>query len=115
MEFDRYFVIMLRKGPNWTSEPTPELEMLQTSHLAHLSHLKEIGLLTVAGPVEAHPASDLRGISIFRYDAFESLEDLQALVDQDPMFQVGHLVADYMKWYVPKGATLQASSAGEKH
>ena len=107
MELDQYYVVLLKKGPVWTSEPTPELEALQQQHLAHLSSMGAAGKLSIAGPVEAHAASDLRGISIFHFDAFESLEELRDLVEQDPMIQIGHLTADYMTWYVPEGATLE--------
>jgi uncharacterized protein YciI len=106
MEFDSYYVVILKKGPAWTPGDTPELDLLQERHLDHIRMMEEAGKLIVAGPLDAHTNPDLRGISIFRYESFSSLEELQALVEQDPMFQIGRLTADYLTWYLPQGANL---------
>ena len=105
MDFDQYYVVILKKGPNWTGEPTPELEALQSRHLAHLRQLHEQGLNLISGPIEDHGGMDRRGISIYRFDAFPSVAVLQAEVEADPMFEIGHLAADYLTWYVPKGSS----------
>jgi len=106
MEFDQYYVVILKKGPAWTPESTPELEILQQRHQDHLSRMHAMGKLIIAGPLDAHTNPDLRGISIFRVDAFASLEELKELVEQDPMFVIGRLAADYLTWYVQAGANL---------
>ncbi len=107
MEFDRYYVVILKKGPAWTPDDTAELEVLQQRHQNHLTMMAEMGKLLISGPLEAHTNPDLRGISIFGFEAFASLDELKMLVEQDPMFLVGRLAADYLTWYVPKGAGLQ--------
>ncbi|MBP1701062.1 MAG: hypothetical protein H6Q38_169 [Chloroflexi bacterium] len=104
MEFDRYFVVLLKKGPVWTPESSHELDTLQESHQAHIQKMADTGKMAIAGPLDAHTNPDLRGINIYYYDAFTSLEELKELVEQDPMIRIGRLTADYLTWYVPKGA-----------
>ena len=106
MDFSKFFVVFLRKGPTWTAESTPELDQLQAQHLAHLASLREAGKLVLAGPVETHSDSNLRGISIFPLTQVGTLEELKQLVEDDPMFETGRLVAEYATWYVPAGSQM---------
>lgn len=107
MNFNKYYVAILKKGPNWTAADSPEMEAKQQRHQQHLTHMHEAGKLAIAGPVEvAGNGSDLRGISIFHYNAFGSIDELRQLVEEDHLFQTGHLVADYMTWYFPEGLVL---------
>lgn len=100
MEMQQHYVVLLRKGPTWRPEDTPESEALQERHLAHVRAMAESGALLYVGPVDApSPDSDLRGISIFCRDAFDSFDDLKALVEQDPAILAGRLVAEYADWY----------------
>ena len=50
--------------------------------------------------------ADVRGISVFPATAVASLDAVKALVEDDPMFEIGRLLAEYLTWYVPEGATL---------
>ena len=107
MGFDRYYLVLLRKGPTWAPGETPELEALQERHLAHIRRMAEMGKLASVGPVEAHDDSDLRGIHILYYDQFASLDELRALVEQDPAVQAGRLRAEVFTWYAPQGSNLR--------
>lgn len=106
MDFAEYYVVFLRKGPSWTAESTPELDQLQAQHRAHLDSLRLAGKMTLAGPVTAQKESDLRGISIFPKTQVGSLAELKSLVEQDPMFTIGRLVAEYVTWFIPAGSQL---------
>lgn len=106
MEFIEYYLVLLKKGPTWAPGESPVLEALQERHLAHLESMFETGKLIVAGPVQAHSDHQVRGVSIFRRDAFDSLEQLKELVEQDPAIQAGRLRADYYTWYYPRGTML---------
>lgn len=106
MELVKHYLVLLRKGPAWTPGTTPELEALQVRHRAHIDHMHEIGVLLMAGPVEAHADSDLRGIQILRHDALESPEELRELIEQDPAIQAGRLRAEYSTWWHAPGTTL---------
>jgi hypothetical protein len=35
-----YYLVLLRRGPVWTPEETPELERLQEAHLANIHHVR---------------------------------------------------------------------------
>lgn len=107
MELQQHYLVVLRKGPNWTPESTPELDRLQEAHLAHLDDMREMGKLVMAGPVDVHAGSeDVRGILLFHFHAFSSADDLRSLVEADPMLKNQRLVADYMTWYSPPGDSL---------
>lgn len=106
MDFEHCYIVFLRKGSIWTAQESPELEALQEKHLAHNEMMGKSGKLVVAGPVEAHFSSDMRGILIFYADAFSSLDELKAMVEQDPMIQIGRLVPEYLTWYYPKGSVV---------
>jgi uncharacterized protein YciI len=106
MDFSEYHVVFLRKGPTWTAESTPELDQLQAQHRAHLDSLRLAGKMTLAGPVSAQTETDLRGISIFPKTKVGSLEELKGLVETDPMFKIGRLVAEYATWFIPAGSQL---------
>lgn len=105
-----WYVVLLKKGPTWTAESTPELEALQQRHLAHLASLARAGQLVEAGPVQDHGDGALRGICLYRCDAIASLDELKALVEADPSIQAGRLIADYAVWYVDDAGFLARAS-----
>lgn len=106
MEFSQLYVVLLKKGPIWTPESSPEVEAWQAGHLAHLSRMAEAGYLVFNGPVQDHGSGDVRGVSVYDPVAVGSLDDLKKLVAQDPMFEAGRLQGEYLTWYVPKGSAL---------
>jgi uncharacterized protein YciI len=87
-----YVFGLLKKGPKWTPDETPELRALQEKHLAHLERLGREGKLVAAGP---SGEGDLRGILIF---ALESPEEAQPLADADPAVQAGRLKAELRRF-----------------
>ncbi len=94
-----YYFGLLKRGPNWTAPPTPELERLQQDHLAHLRKMHELGRLVVAGPLT--DGGEARGILVFR--GTETLEATRALAEQDPAVKAGRLVVELHPWMVQKG------------
>ncbi len=106
MEFKQHYVVLLRKGPTWTAEETPELDELQRRHQAHLSAMHGAGMMTLAGPVEDHGDGELRGISVFNHDVFRTLDELKAVVEEDPAIQAGRLRADYLTWFTDPTAVI---------
>jgi uncharacterized protein YciI len=106
MQFKQYYVVLLRKGSVWSGEDSPELDELQERHIAYQDTMHRMGKLAVAGPVKTHSDSDLRGISIFHYDEFVSVDELRALVEQDPKIKAGILRAEYLTWRMPADSQL---------
>lgn len=92
------YLRLLKKGPIWTPEETPEVERLQAAHLAYGRKLLEAGKLILNGPLLDN--GDLRGVSIMRVG---SLEEARELAEADPSVQAGRLVAEVHPWMVQKG------------
>jgi uncharacterized protein YciI len=95
----RYYFGMLRRGPRWTAERTPETAKLQADHLSNIRALGKTGKLVIAGPFE--DGGDYAGVFIFKVD---TLEEARALADTDPAIKAGRLVIDIHPWMVAKGS-----------
>lgn len=93
-----YYLRILKRGPVWTPEETPEIERLQAAHLAYGQKLREAGKLILNGPVI--DGGDLRGVSVLRVS---SLEEAQALADGDPSVKAGRLISELHPWMVHRG------------
>lgn len=93
-----YQLGLLRRGPRWTPEPTPEMMELQSRHLAHMDALVRAGKLVLAGPTD-EPAEErkvggLAGIVVFHTSA----EEAAALVAADPAVEAGRLTVELYPW-----------------
>lgn len=97
-----YYVYLLKKGPTWSPDPTPEIEALQEAHLANLHRLGEEGKLVLNGPLlDAFQLSgEIRGIGVLKAG---SLAEAQEWIGTDPMVRVGRLVFELHAWMVAKG------------
>ncbi|HEX9838182.1 MAG TPA: YciI family protein [Anaerolineales bacterium] len=86
-----YHVFLLKTGPTWSPDETPEIDALQQAHLANLKRLGQLGKLVINGPLlDSFPTSgEIRGIGAFKT---ESLAEAQELIRTDPMVQAGRLV-----------------------
>ncbi len=91
-ETESYYFGLIRKGPVWSPEETPEIAQLQEDHLAHIKHMADSGVLALAGPFGDDPGTqDIRGLFIFEVD---SLARARRLADADPMVQAKRLKVD---------------------
>ncbi len=97
-----YYLRLLKRGPLWTPEETPEVEQLQMAHLAYGHKLRESGKLILNGPVLDN--GELRGVGIFRVS---SLEEAHALSNADPSVQAGRLASEIHPWMIHKGVLLE--------
>ena len=96
METTTYYLGLIKKGPTWTADETPEIDRLQAAHLAHIQALRAAGKVVVAGPLLDD--GFLRGIYVFRA---ESIEEAQSFAAADPMVKVNRLVVEIHPWMVP--------------
>lgn len=106
-----WYLVLLKKGPTWTADATPELAALQQRHLAHLASLFQTGQLAEGGTVQDHSDGALRAVHLYRCDDVGSLEELRALVEADPFIRAGRLVAEYATWRVNDDGFLARASA----
>lgn len=97
-----YYVYLLRKGPAWSQDSTPETDALQAAHLANIRRLREEGKLILNGPLlDAFQLSgEMRGVGVLKA---ASMDEARSWIETDPMLQVGRLVFELHAWMVPKG------------
>ncbi len=94
-------LVLLRRGPKWTPEATPQIEALQKQHLEHMKKMYLAGKLVVAGPFGDQKDISLRGMCLYKVG---SVDEARGLAEQDPMVKAGRLVVEVMTWYTEKGA-----------
>ena len=96
-----YYIFLLKKGPTWSPEATPETETLQEAHLVNLQRLGEMGKLVLNGPLldSFATSGEIRGIGVLKTD---SLAEAQQLISTDPMVKVGRLIFELHAWMVDK-------------
>jgi uncharacterized protein YciI len=96
-----YYLFLLKKGPTWSPDPTPEIMALQEAHLANMHRLGEMGKLVINGPLlDSFAASgEIRGVGVLKTG---SLAEAQELISTDPMVKVGRLVFELHAWMVGK-------------
>ena len=98
VKMDKYYLGLLKKGPNWSSGEKAEKQQLQDAHMANISRLASLGKLVIAGPMEDN--GDLRGIFVFKT---ASMDEAKELAPSDPTIKTGHLVLELYTWMVPSG------------
>ncbi len=96
-----HYVFILKKGPTWSPESTPEIDALQEAHLANYRRLAETGKLIVTGPfLDAFAESgEARGMGILRANSYEEAREL---ISTDPMVKVNRLVFELHAWMIEK-------------
>jgi uncharacterized protein YciI len=96
-----YYLFLLKKGPTWSPDETPEIEALQEAHLANLRRLGEMGTLVINGPLldSFATSGEIRGIGVLKTN---SLAEAKELIGTDPMVKVGRLVFELHAWMVGK-------------
>ncbi|MEW6050117.1 MAG: YciI family protein [Candidatus Zixiibacteriota bacterium] len=98
-EMKRYYMVFLRRGPNWTAERTPEVETISSGHMAHILQMEKDGKLALAGPFLDQKATDaLAGIFILDV---ETVEEAQALAESDPSVKAGRFSVEIIPWLGP--------------
>ena len=97
-ELETFYMCLLKRGPNWTAEESPENIKLQNLHQQNLSELMGSGQLLLAGPFA--DGDDTRGMAIFKAN---SLEEVQSFMSDDALVKAGHLVLEWYTWLVPVG------------
>ena len=96
-----YYVFLLKKGPTWSSDSTPEISALQEEHLANYRRLAEMGKLVITGPFLDSFAvnGEARGMGILKASSFEEAFEL---ISTDPMVKVERLIFELHAWMVDK-------------
>ena len=99
-----YTFVLLKRGPAWSAEETPETKRIFEGHMANIRAMGKAGKLVLAGPLDA-PADDKDAYAgLFVLDVASEAE-ARALLAQDPAVAAGRLVAELRSWYGPAGIT----------
>ena len=96
-----HYIYLLKKGPKWTADETPELTALQDAHIANMRRLGEMGKIIINGPLldSFATSGELRGMGVMKVN---TLAEAQELLNTDPMVKVGHLMFELHTWMVQK-------------
>lgn len=102
MDRSIYYVYLLKKGPTWSPDTSPEIAALQEAHLENLRRLVDAGKLVLNGPLldALQLGDEIRGIGVLKAS---SLGEAREWIGTDPMVKVGRLVVEVHAWMVSKG------------
>ena len=99
-EMTQYFVVLLRRGPAWTSAVTPETTKVSQGHQVNIQRLTKEGKMVVAGPFDGQTGERaLAGIFILRV---ASMDEAKAAVATDPAVKAGRFVYEIAPWWGPR-------------
>ena len=103
-ELVEFHMALLKRGPNWSSAATQDVQLLQQRHIAYVQSLLESGKAIIAGPLNDN--IDIRGIYVLRA---KSADEAKSWVLADPAVSGGRFIAEMHPWWsadVMKKATL---------
>ncbi|MGE0867415.1 MAG: YciI family protein [Kofleriaceae bacterium] len=116
LEMKQYFLVLLRRGPAWSPEKTPETKKIFEGHMANIEAMARTGKLLIAGPTDQPETERTAVAGIFLFEGVERAE-IEAMMKQDPAIAIGRLVPEVLVWYGPANITypgkLIAPAAGE--
>src|SRR6478672_8866775 len=92
-----YYVAIVRKGPNWTPEQTPEVVRSGQEHRQYLKELSARGVVLLAGPFTDN--GEIRGIYVFKVP---SAIEAKKLCDAAPLVKSGRLLVEVHPWQITK-------------
>lgn len=100
-EMKQYFFVMLKEGPK-RDQDSITVAKIQEGHMAHLTKMYNQGKMDLAGPML--DKWETKGICVYNV---ATMEEVKALVGQDPVIVSGRLVAEIHPWYAGKGSVLR--------
>jgi uncharacterized protein YciI len=101
---------VLRRGPAWSAEQTPESKKLFEGHMANIKAMAAAKKLLIAGPFDDDEKRPDAIAGIFIFDTTNEAE-VKELLSHDPAIAAGRLVPELHVWYGPAGLTYDG--AGE--
>ncbi len=93
-------MVLLKKGPNWSDEKTPEVKKLQAAHFAYFQALLESGKAVIGGPLTDE--GEIRGIYVLRpmgADKEEAAKQARGWAEDDPAVKSGYLALEIVPWW----------------
>lgn len=100
----QYTFVVLKRGPAWTPEKTPETKKLFEGHMANIKAMAAAKKLLIAGPFDDDPAREDAIAGIFIFDPTDPAV-VNELLSHDPAIAAGRLKAELHLWFGPAGLT----------
>jgi len=98
-EMSTYYVVLLRRGPTWTSTVTPDTSAVSKAHMDNIERLTQSGQMLVAGPfLDQSGDKALTGMFILRAG---SAGEAKSLADSDPAVKAGRFIYEILPWMGP--------------
>lgn len=96
-----YYMALLRRGPAWSPEKTPEVLAISKGHMDHIGEMAKSGALLVAGPfLDAKGPGDLVGVFVF---GVATIEEAKTLAEADPAVKAGRFTVEVKPWMAAEG------------
>ena len=99
-----YTFVLLKRGPAWSPDETPDSKKLFEGHMANIKAMTKAGKLVLAGPFDAAADDRAAYAGLFVMDV-KSEDEARALLANDPSIVAGRLVPELRSWYGPAGLT----------
>jgi uncharacterized protein YciI len=90
----QFHMALLKHGPKWTAEETPERKRLRQEHLNYVTSLLESGKAIIAGPFT--DGGEIDGVFVLRA---KSAEEAKAWAEADPSVAAGLRIAEMHPWW----------------
>jgi len=89
-----FHMALLKRGPQWTAQETPQRKEILAQHLAYFTSLIDSGKAVIGGPLTDE--SELRGLYVLRAkSAGEALDWAEA----DPAVKAGYFSVEMHPWW----------------
>jgi uncharacterized protein YciI len=98
-----YTFVLLRRGPAWSPDETPESKKMFEGHMANIKAMARAKKLILAGPFDAPAEDKTAPAGLFIFDV--PGDEVKQLLANDPAIAGGRLVPELMPWYGPAGLT----------
>jgi len=107
-KLEKFYMVLLAKGPNWKSSETPEYKQMLSGHMTKVSALAKSGKVVLAGPV--FNDERLSGVGVF---AVGSLDEARSLASDDPLVTSGQYAVEVHTWYAAPDIMKMPNGAGK--
>ena len=99
IQFDRFFVVMVKKGPAWASATDTELANDKRIHREHVDHLRALDVVVLSGPLTTNNVL-FREMLVLKA---RSSQDVVAALQSDPAVENGRLAFEIFDWLLDRG------------
>ncbi len=90
----QFHMALLKRGPKWTGNKTPETEPLESAQRDYATSLVQSGKAVIVGRLTDD--GEIRGVYVLRA---KTAEEARAWAEESPGVKSGHLIAEMHPWW----------------